>query len=599
MTDLRRTATTRLATLILAGTLALPAAAVTVTVEAGGNDDLTGQLARASLARQLQDQGETGAQDLIAAAQADYRRMLTALYNEGFYGPTVSILVDGREAAAIPPVGGPSQVQSIVIRVDPGPSFTFGRAEVAPLAPGTDLPEEFAAGNSARTAVIRQSVRAGLEGWQEAGFARADVAEEDVVAVHPQQRLDVAIGLAPGRRYTFGPLQVSGNEDVRTRRIVQIAGLPTGEVYDPDALRRATERLRRTGAFSSVVLREAETDGPGDTLPVTAEVVEQAKRRIGFGIEVSSIDGLGVSAFWLHRNLLGGAERFRVDAEVDQIGLDGDRPDFGLDLSFTRPGTFGLDRDLYATLEFEDVVDELIEVRGAEAELGLTQLVGDDLTLSAGLGLRYAEIKTSLFDLEYLLVTLPLSARLDRRDDEFDPSSGYYIDADVTPFFGIENAEDGVRLFTDARYYHSFGAEERFTFAGRLQLGSVSGPQGVNAPSDFLFYSGGGGTVRGQQYQSLGVEVEGGEIGGNSFLGTQLEARIGITDAIEAVAFYDYGMVGTDTFVDEDSPSHAGAGLGVRYKTGVGPIRVDLATPASGDDAGDSVELYIGIGQAF
>lgn len=568
-------------------------------MDAGANEDLEGQLSRASLVQQLQEQGETSAQELIAAAQADYRRMLTALYDEGFYGPTVSIRIDGREAATLPPVGGPSQIQTIAILVDPGPAFTFGRTEVAPVPPGTELPQGFAAGSPARTAVIRRAVRAGVEGWREAGHARAEVADEDVVAVHPQQRLDVAVALAPGQRYTFGPLLVSGNQDVRTRRIVQIAGLPTGEVYDPDALRRATERLRRTGAFSSVVLREAETDGPGNTLPVTAQVAEQAKRRIGFGIEVSSIDGLGVSAFWLHRNLLGGAERFRVDAEVDQIGLDGDRPDLGLELSFSRPGTFGLDRDLYATLEFEDTVDELIEIRAVETELGLTQLVGDDLTLSAGLGLRYAEIETSLFDVEYLLVTLPVSARLDRRDDELDPSSGYFLDAEVTPFVGIENAEDGVRLFADGRYYRSFGADERFTFAGRVQIGSLSGPTGVNAPSDFLFYSGGGGTVRGQRYQSLGVEVPGGEIGGNSFLGAQLEARIGITDAIEGVAFYDYGMVGADTFVDEDSPSHAGAGFGVRYKTGVGPIRVDLATPASGDDAGDSVELYIGIGQAF
>ncbi|ROU03601.1 autotransporter assembly complex protein TamA [Histidinibacterium lentulum] len=594
-----RSATTRLATLLLAWSLAGSAGAVTVSIEAGPDEELEAALAGASLVRELQSQGDATAQDLVAAAQADYRRLLTALYNEGFYGPVVSILIDGREAATIPPVGGPTQVQSIAIRVEPGPAFTFGRTEVAPVPPGTDLPEEFAAGQPARTAVIRRAVRTGVSGWREAGHARAEVAGEDIVAVHPQERLDVAVALAPGRRYTFGPLLVSGNEDVRTRRIVQIAGLPTGEIYDPDAVQRATERLRRTGAFSSVVLREAETDGPGDTLPVTAEVVEQAPRRIGFGIEVSSIDGLGVSAFWLHRNLLGGAERFRAELEVDQIGLDGDRPDFGLNLSFSRPGTFGLDRDLYATLELEDAVDQLVEVRAAEAELGLTQLVGEDLTLSAGLGLRYAEVTTGFFDVEYLLVTLPLSATLDRRDDALDPASGYYLDAEVTPFVGIENAENGVRLFTDARVYRSFGAESRLTFAGRLQIGSLSGPVGVDAPTDFLFYSGGGGTVRGQPFESLGVEVPGGEIGGNSFLGTQLEARYRIRDNIEAVAFYDYGMVGADTFVDEDSPSHAGAGIGARYLTGVGPIRVDIATPVSGDNAGESVELYIGIGQAF
>jgi len=565
-------------------------------------EDLERKVESASLLHTLDDQDDPPPprQDVIAAAQADYRRILTALYDEGYYGPTVSIRVDGQEAAGLPPVGATGLAQRVEVQIDPGPRFDFGRTEVSPVPQGTVLPEGFRRGEPAATPVVRDAVRTGVEAWRELGYPRADVAGEEVVANHARNTLDVGVQIAPGPQLTFGPLLVTGNENVRTARIVQIAGLPTGEVYSPDAVRIATERLRRTGAFSTVVLTESETDGPGGTLPVTAEIVEQVPRRIGFGIEVSSIDGLGVSAFWLHRNLLGGAERFRVEAEVNQIGNDHDRPDLGLSFEFTRPGTFGLDRDLYANGALFDVVDEVIEFRGAEIESGFTQRFGEDLTVSAGLGLRYAEvIIPDLVDESYLLVTFPIEATLDRRDDQLNAKSGFFVTADVTPFLGIENAENGSRLFTDARVYRSFGQTERFTFAGRLQFGTVSGPQGSEAPADFLFLSGGGGTVRGQEYESLGVEEDGTEIGGNSFLGTQLEARIGITDAIEAVAFYDTAVVSAESFPGEDDPTHSGAGLGVRYNTGIGPIRLDIATPTSGDEAGQRVELYIGIGQAF
>ncbi|MDA0720755.1 MAG: BamA/TamA family outer membrane protein, partial [Proteobacteria bacterium] len=149
----------------------------------------------------------------------------------------------------------------------------------------------------------------------------------------------------------------------------------------------------------------------------------------------------------------------------------------------------------------------------------------------------------------------------------------------------------------------SFGADDGFTLAARGLVGSLLGAPTAEAPADFLFYSGGGGTVRGQPYQSLGVQTQvGGQTvttGGASFLAAQLEARYAIRDNIALVGFYDTGFVGDSAMPGESGAWHAGAGVGLRYTTGIGPIRLDLGTLASGDDAGDSLQLYIGIGQAF
>ncbi|MFP3656143.1 BamA/TamA family outer membrane protein, partial [Burkholderia sp. SIMBA_052] len=87
--------------------------------------------------------------------------------------------------------------------------------------------------------------------------------------------------------------------------------------------------------------------------------------------------------------------------------------------------------------------------------------------------------------------------------------------------------------------------------------------------------------------------------GGRGYLALSGEVRGRITDTISLVGFYDAGFVDQDSFVSGDSEFHAGAGLGVRYNvTGIGPIRLDLAMPVSGDTE-DGLQFYIGIGQAF
>jgi translocation and assembly module TamA len=108
--------------------------------------------------------------------------------------------------------------------------------------------------------------------------------------------------------------------------------------------------------------------------------------------------------------------------------------------------------------------------------------------------------------------------------------------------------------------------------------------------------------VRGQPYQSLGVEVlqAGGEpvqTGGTAFLAGSLELRAKVTDKIGVVGFVDAGQVSALDF-NGSGGWHAGAGLGLRYDTGFGPIRLDVAAPVGGD-TGSGVQIYVGIGQAF
>ena len=582
--------------------LAVPAHALEPIIfgVTGGDAGLRDSLIDASLLVGARRSETRDPQEILAAARSDYARFIGVLYERGHFGPVVSILVDGREAALISPLEVPPQIDRVDIRISAGPIYRLGEASVAPLPRGTELPENFVSGAIARTQVIALAGRTAIRSWREVGFAKADISEQRIVADHSVRQVDATLEVAAGPRVRFGTLEVSGNRDVRTERIREIAGLPEGEIFSPFAVADVAENLRRTGTFRSVVLTEADTVAPDGTMDMNLVVSESLPRRFGFGAEFSSRDGLELSAFWLHRNLLGGAERLELDATV--TGLSTSDRDVGVTFGgrYTRPATPRPDTDFFidgrlSQLEERDYSGPLLEFG-----FGFQRRVTERLTAEIGAGFQLAQIRDAFGLSDYALAVAPARVTYDGRDDFLDPTNGYFIDASVTPFLGLNDTASGARIRADARLYRGIDANDRFVLAGQLQLGSVIGPALSETPNYFLFYSGGGGTVRGRAYQSLGVDLGGGlRTGGRSFLAASAELRARVRDNIEVVGFYDWGYVGAESFPDGSGDSHAGAGFGVRYITPIGPLRIDIGTPVGDPPSNDKLLLYIGIGQAF
>lgn len=585
---------------LFAGILAAtPLGAANLKFNTPNADDDLRQSIRDVLATEAAiEDGDSNATDLLAAAQADYKRIIAALYDSGHFAPVVSIRIDGREASGIPTFDAPSRIGTVEIRVDPGPRFSYGTARVAPLPGGATPPEGFRSGETATLSGIKGAANKGVNDWRSAGHAKADVSGQQITARHPQRQLDVDIALAPGPQVRFGRLRFEGLDRLREGRAQDIAGLPSGDVFTPRKLDRVTERLRGTGVFRTVALSEAETVNPDGTLDITAQVVETKPRRFGFGAEIATLDGGTVSAYWLHRNLLGGAERFRIDGRISGITPDLDGVDWRLGATLTRPGTIDADTSLTLSAAIEHVDDPAYETDSIETLAMLTRRVNDDVEAAAGIGIARERTTDAFGTRTYTLVTLPLSGTFDRRDVPLNPTRGTYASMTATPFV-LPGTTTGVRLEGDFRGYRSFGDEDRVTLAGRVQFGSLAGAEIGEAPADFLFYSGGGGTVRGHGFQSLGVGSGSSMTGGRSFVGLSAEVRARVTDKIQVVGFADYGLVGPDAVPTGDDPSHSGAGIGLRYDTGIGPVRLDLATPTSGDRAYERVEIYVGLGQSF
>jgi len=352
-----------------------------------------------------------------------------------------------------------------------------------------------------------------------------------------------------------------------------------------------------------VSLSEAETIGPDDQIAIETDVLEEKRRRLGFGAELSTQEGARVNAFWMHRNLLGGAENLRFDLDIENIGTteSNNGVDYILSGVLSRPATFHPDVDAVLSAELNHSDDPGYTADTAEIGGGLTWHYSDTLDFSAGIGFRASDVEDAFGKRQYTMATFPLGATWDTRNDEFDATQGFYVDTELTPFAGITDMENGAQLEIDARTYWGLGESKKTVLAGRMQWGSLFGPEIPDAPEDYLFFAGGGGSVRGQPYQSLGTgEIDDTIIGGRSYIALSAEVRSYVRGNIGLVGFVDAGYVGAEEFYDGSGNWMSGGGIGLRYKTGFGPIRVDLATPIEGGPSdADPIQLYIGIGQAF
>ena len=315
-------------------------------------------------------------------------------------------------------------------------------------------------------------------------------------------------------------------------------------------------------------------------------------------MEYDTERGAKLTGFWLHRNLLGGAERFRVEGMIDGLGASVGGLDYSLELEFARPATFTPDTTFSLGAVLETEAEDDFDASRLQIDAKLVHRYSDRLTFSGGLGLlaERADFGPARgIQRDYRLVLLPLEATYERRDSIANTTRGVYANTTLTPFYGVSGTGSGVRATADLRGYYPLG--DRVVLAGRAQFGAIYGPDLGDTPRDFLFYSGGGGTVRGQPYRSLGAVAGGVASGGKSFAGSSVELRLRATEKIGLAAFMDAGYVSAGTF-SGTSGWHAGAGLGVRYDTVIGPLRLDVGLPVSGE-TGNGAQLYLGIGQAF
>lgn len=583
--------------------------AYSVQIEVSGADPDGALRTRLEAASQLvQGAGRpaAGSIGLIQRANGDFEQIIAALYEDARYGGEVTILLAGRNLTDLPPDSDLSTAQPVPVRilVAPGRQFRFGQVSVrntdgAAYAQDT---HGLQSGDIARSTAILDAETALLSRLAAVGHPYAGISGRDVVADHARGVIDVELTVDAGPVAAFGATSVQGAESVDADFIARMAGIPQGETYDPAALAAAEKRLRALDVFSSVTARRSGTLSADGTVPVEVSVAERKHRFIGLGATYSSTDGGGIEAYWGHRNLFGRAEKLRIEGSLSGLGETSEPADLTWRgaLLFEKPGVLGPASKFTSKLEVEQENPDAFRRFSVEAAAGVAYELSPDQTVSAGVNVEYARLTDSFnVDLETLTVALPLEYVRDTRDDRLNPTTGTRLSLLLEPAYEIESGSSFVKLRAEGSAYRALDADKRFVVAGRLAAGSILGADLASIPANRRFYAGGGGSVRGYGFQDIGPrDATGKPTGGRSVLETSVELRIGLTDTIGLAPFLDAGLVSAN----EDFSAarfKAGTGLGLRYLTPFGPLRLDVTVPLNRQAGDPSYGIYAGIGQAF
>ncbi len=549
----------------------------------------------------------SGSLGLLAKARSDREQLVAALYAQARYDGVVDIAIDGRTLDSLPPDAefgaGPVPV---TITIDPGSVYTLG--DISLKGDAADLmPAQFGLlpGGDASSAAVLKAEAEIVRRLKEDGRPLAAITGREVVADHDSLTLDVSLSVSAGPVAGYGATEVSGTETMDPGFTAYVTGLKEGKTYSPKEIEEARDRLLALGVFASVTVKPAEELDANGTIPIEVEVTERKLRYYGVGATLSNTDGLGVEGYWGHRNLFGRGATLRIQGSIGQIG-DPDVQDvtqlsYNASILFQKPGVIGPDSKFYSRFstvyEHPDAYDRF----SVGVAAGLAYQFTREQSASVEVSLEYEDVEDYYHPdgQEHLIASLPAQYVYDSRDNKLDPKRGFRALAFAEPAHDFLTGATFVKVRGEVSAYRAVDDAQRFVLAGRAAAGSIVGASAEDIPADRRFYAGGGGSVRGYDYQGVGPkDPEGKPIGGRSYMELSGELRVQVTDTIGIVPFLDAGTVSEGEFL-EQARFKLGAGVGFRYLTPFGPLRIDAAVPLNRDPHDPTFAIYAGVGQAF
>ena len=570
---------------------------VNYSAEITGAEDsaLSDLLDKVSELKTLEDKPPVSEEALRRRADRDLGRLADAARSLGFWDAEFSYDLDtsGETAKVTVTVkqGPLYHVASVtVLALDGKPLSVPQDGEKLPLKPG----------DPARTAPVVATETALLTAFGNSGHPFAKIDNRRVEIDRGTQTMDVTYTLDPGPVMRFGPVAIAGLERLNPAYVEGRVRWQGGEIYDASKVAETRRALIETGLFSTVqITPTADPEHPGEAR-MTIDATERVHRTIGAGLAYNTSQGFGARAFWENRNLFGNAENLRLSAEVGQQ-LDVFRA------NFRRPDFLAIDQDLLATAEVANDIPVAYNSRRELATVGIERRL--DHWLTGGISLlaqkanvtQLANVTPMTGTQHYELAGLPAYIKLDETDNLLNPTTGYRAQINVTPAhtFSGSHLTFSTNLLSGSTYW-ALGSEQRTVLAGKLALGSLDGAPLSQLPSDQRIYAGGGGSVRPYGYLMAGpLAPNNVPIGGRSSLVLNLEARVKITETIGIVPFVDAGSYYESPVPQLGRTLLYGVGLGLRYYTGFGPLRLDLATPLHKRNGDSPIQVYISLGQAF
>lgn len=548
-----------------------------------------------------EDGDEANIAQINRRAQEDHATLIQMLKTDGYYGGKVDVEIARAENA---------DKINVTFNVTPGERFTYSDVAVTGLeSTGNDEPrfrEAFGVdvGDPVDADDLTSAQTALQTDMQENGYPFSKIGEEKVVVDHAVTKGQLEQPVEPGGKRNFGKIVSEGEKPFGADHMEVIARFDDGDVYKASMIEDLRRALIATGLASSVQVRPIEASDPGK-VDVEVAMTPAPPRTISGQLGYGTGEGFRAEVGWEHRNI------FPPEGALLLRGVLGTREQLG-SIRYRRNNFNERDRVLTAEAlvshldrpgydartvslsGFMERQSNLIFQKKWTWSIGAQVVATDEKALVEELGMERRRT--------YLFAAIPASLYYDSTDDWLDPKQGFRAGIRVSPEYSFKPERfPYVRAQLDSSYYMPFG--ESVVLAGRARYATIVGSAiGDLAPSR-RYYAGGGGSVRGYAYQSIGAsDIDGTPLGGKGLAELSLEARIRLRSIMDGnlgiVPFIDAGNVYDKPYPDL-SGFQFGAGIGLRYYSMFGPIRVDVAMPLNKRPEDGWVAVYVSLGQAF
>lgn len=527
-------------------------------------------------------------------ATGDVQRIRDVLRSEGYYDSRIRFEIEEPEDDAAP--------VRVILELERGPVYrlesfvlSFATQEQERAADGISYESlGVTLGERARADMIVSAERQVVNRLGRKGYPFARSVDRDIVVDHETRSVAATLELDAGQPTVFGALEIDGLSEVDAAVVRREIRWKEGEPYDVQKVTETRQALSSLDLFTSVNIRADEQQRQGETVPMTVALTESPARSIGGGVKYSTSEGLGVNAFWRHRNFFGHGEELRVEGQVsEQV--------YGADIKLGKPAFLDNDNRLDLGVYARDERFDAYDAQRFGAGGTITRQFGGPYSGSAGVTLEQSRITDETGINNFTLIGFPVTGQYDTTNDLLNPTSGGRLRLAATPYAGlIGGTANFTVLRADDTVHYALDSDEKYILAGRLTVGSILGATRTDVPADKRFHAGGGDTVRGYGFQSVGPrDAENNPTGGSSMIAGSVEFRARVWEDIGLVTFLDGGNVYRSELPDLGEKLLFGAGVGLRYYTPIGPLRFDIAVPLDKREDDSSFQIYISLGQAF
>ena len=533
-------------------------------------------------------------------AQSDVDLVERLLRIEGYYDAVVQTRFETDGAERV----------SVVINVQAGPQYeldeiTLPGLETA-IAPD---PQKFRdifglqSGAIVNSDRIMDAIGRLDVAMAENGYPFAETSEPELEIDHAERLGDLDVPVTPGGRFNFGSIVMAQTDLFDADHVQMIARFAPGDLYqasDVEDLRRA---LIATGLVSTISVDPVVAKDPG-AVDIAVNVAPAPLRTIAGELGYGTGEGVRSAVSWEHRNFFPPEGLIRATAVLatqEQSGSIAYRRNNYRRRDNVLNGRTALsvvDRPAFKAQTFSVAANierqsNLIYQKRWSWSLGVELLASRETDVTGPAATTARET--------FFIGSLPGSVTFDASDDLLDPTRGFRLTGRIAPEASLQDGSFFyVRGQLDGSAY--FPVSDKIVLAGRARFGTIAGAGNNRIAPSRRLYSGGGGSVRGYGYQSIGPrDANNDPLGGRSLVEFSLEARVKtgfLGGNLGIVPFVDAGNVYTSSTPDFSGLRY-GAGLGVRYYSDFGPIRIDVGTPINPQPGDTRIAVYVSLGQAF